>query len=53
MTQYRVTFHYSLVVDTDGDERDAEDSAYAFFTEKLLDGGLSVKDFPAVAEVVG
>jgi hypothetical protein len=51
MAQYQVTFHYSLVIDAD-DERDAENSAYAFFTEKLIDRGLSARDFPAVTEEV-
>lgn len=52
MTRYQVTFSYSTEVNIDGDERDAEDAAYAFFTEKIADG-LSASDFPAVvAEVI-
>lgn len=51
MTKYQVTFHYSILVDAE-DENDAEDSAYAFFVERLNDRGMSAKDFPAVVEEV-
>ena len=50
MTKYQVVFNYSILIDAE-DERDAEDSAYAFFTEKIADG-LSVREFPAVVEEV-
>lgn len=35
MTKYQVTFSYTVEVEIDGDERDAEDEAFARF-EKLL-----------------
>lgn len=35
MNKYQVTFSYTVEVETDGDDRDAEDTAYVEF-EKLL-----------------
>jgi hypothetical protein len=35
MTKYQVTFSHTIEVEIDGDERDAEDEAFAQF-EKLL-----------------
>lgn len=51
MNKYQVTFHYSILVDAE-DENDAEDSAYAFFVERLTERGMDAKDFPAVVEEV-
>ena len=51
MKKYQVVFHYSILVDAE-DENDAEDTAYAFFVEKLNDKGMSATDFPAVVEEV-
>jgi hypothetical protein len=51
MKQYQVTFHYSLVVEAE-EENEAEDYAYAFFTEKLISSGLSSRDFPATTEKI-
>lgn len=35
MTKYQVTFSYTLEVETDGDDRDAEDMAFAEFGKLL------------------
>lgn len=51
MTRYQVVFHYSIEIEAD-DENEAEDSAYAFFVERLNDKGMSAKDFPAIVEEV-
>lgn len=51
MTRYQVVFHYSIEVEAD-DENEAEDSAYAFFVERLNDNGMSASDFPATVEEV-
>lgn len=37
MTKYQVTFSYTVEVETDGDDRDAEDMAFSEFEKFLRD----------------
>jgi len=48
MTEYRVTFSYTLLVDA-SDQDAAEDQAYELFNE---DGPGKAKDFAAIVEEV-
>lgn len=45
MTTYHVTFSYTVEVEIDGDDRDAEDKAFSEF-EKLL------RDYPSTTYFV-
>jgi hypothetical protein len=49
MNKYRVTFAVSIIVETSGDDNDAEDVAWTQFTERLTDG-LSPDDFGAIVD---
>lgn len=51
MNKYQVTFSISLVVDTEGDENDAEDVAWSQFGDRIADG-LRADDFGSIVDFI-
>ena len=49
MNKYQVTFCYSIVIETDGDENDAEEVAWSQFGDQVSDG-LRTDDFAALVD---